>query len=80
MKLVLFCQSLMKFYIVFQMEINEDYRFVVHDLFGICMYALNRVSVLDTYYMCLLPQDRVLLSSVKSLINELSLSTDVVPF
>lgn len=62
------------------MEINEDYRFVAHDLFGICMYALNRVTVLDSYYKCLLPKDRVLLSSVKSLVNELSLSTDIVPF
>lgn len=62
------------------MEVNEDYRFVVHDLFGVCKYALNRVTVLDSQYMCLLPKDRVLLSSVKSFINELSLSTDVVPF
>lgn len=62
------------------MEVNEDYRFVVHDLLGICKFALNRVSVLDSQYMCLLPKDRVLLSSVKHLIHELSLSTDVVPF
>lgn len=62
------------------MEVNEDYRFVVHDLFGVCKYALNRVIVLDSQYMCLLPKDRVLLSKVKYFINELSLSTDVVPF
>lgn len=62
------------------MELNEDYRFVVHDLFGICKYALNRVTVLDSQYYCLLPKDRSLLSSVKSILEELSLSTDVVPF
>lgn len=62
------------------MDVNEDYRFVVHDLFGICKYALNRVSVLDSQYYCLLAKDRYLLSSVKSILDELCLSTDVVPF
>lgn len=58
----------------------SDYNFVVHDLFQTALFCLNRCYVLNKQYQILDKQHTNLLDIARYNVNNLSLSTDIVPF